>query len=190
MNDETHPPSISQEEAMKRLLVLAAAVLAAAAVAAPAHADEPTIVRDIPIHNVISDPDVCGDFGVIWDINLTVDVFTFFDSDGVRVRQLAHVRENNTITNTVTGLTLQEGPDSFLQTTYFLPGGTGVDYIVATGLQARVGNELRDVGRVVLEPLGGGRFDLVFAAGPHPVREAADDGTLVDALAGFCDVLS
>jgi hypothetical protein len=175
---------------MKRLLVLAAAVLAAAAVAAPAHADEPTIVRDIPIHNVISDADVCGDFGVIWDINLRVDVFTFFDSDGVRVRQLAHVRENNTITNTVTGLTLQEGPDSFLQTTYFLPGGTGVDYIVATGLQARVGNELRDVGRVVLEPLGGGRFDLVFAAGPHPIREAADDGTLVDALAGFCDVLS
>jgi hypothetical protein len=175
---------------MKRLSALAVAALAAAALAAPAHADEPTIVRDIPIHNVISDPDVCGDFGVVWDINLTVDVFTFFDSDGVRVRQLAHVRENNTITNTVTGLTLQEGPDSFLQTTYFLPGGTGVDYIVATGLQAQVGNELRDVGRVVLEPLGGGRFDLVFAAGPHPVREAADDGTLVDALAGFCDVLS
>jgi hypothetical protein len=175
---------------MRRLSALAVAALIAAALAAPAQADEPTIVRDIPVHNVISDPDACGDFGVIWDINLTVDVFTFFDSDGVRVRQLAHVREDNTITNTVTGLTLREGPDSFLQTTYFLPGGTGVDYIVATGLQARVGNELMDVGRVVLEPLGGGRFDLVFNAGQHPIREAADDGTLVDALAGFCEVLS
>jgi hypothetical protein len=190
MIDETHPPRVRKEETVKRLLVLAAAVLAAAAVAAPAHADEPTIIRDLQLHQVISDPTACGDFGVIWDINITADIFTFFNSEGVRERQLIHIRENNTITNTATGLTLQEGPDSFLQTTYFLPSGTGIDYIVATGLQARVGNELRDVGRVVLEPLGGGRFDLVFAAGPHPVREAADDGTLVDALAGFCDVLS
>jgi hypothetical protein len=175
---------------MRRLSAFAVAALAAATLAAPAQADEPTIIRDLPVHQTISDADACGDFGVIWDINITADIFTFFDSEGVRVRQLIHIKENNTITNTVTGLTLQEGPDSFLQTTYFLPGGTGVDYIVATGLQARVGNELMDVGRVVLEPLGGGRFDLVFNAGQHPVREAADDGTLVDALAGFCDVLS
>lgn len=175
---------------MKRLSALAVAALAVAALAAPAQADEPTIIRDLQLHQVISDPAACGDFGVVWDINITADISTFFNSEGVRVRQLIHIRENNTITNTVTGLTLQEGPDSFLQTTYFLPGGVGIDYIVATGLQASVGNELRDVGRVVLEPLGGGRFDLVFAAGPHPVREAADDGTLVDALAGFCDVLS
>jgi hypothetical protein len=175
---------------MRRMSALAVAALTAAALATPAHADEPMVIRDIQIHNVVSDPDVCGDFGVIWDINLTVDVFNFFDSEGVRVRQLAHVREDNTITNTVTGLTLREGPDSFLQTTYFLPGGTSVDYIVATGLQARVGNDLRDVGRVVLEPLGGGRFDLVFTAGPHPVREAADDGRILDALSAFCDVLS
>jgi hypothetical protein len=175
---------------MKRLSVLAAAGLAAAVLAAPAHADDPTIIRDLQVHQVISDADACGEFGVVWDINITADIYTFFDANGVRVRQQIHIHEDNTITNTVSGLTLREGPDSFMQTTYFLPGGTGVDYIVATGLQAQVGNELRDVGRVVLEPLGGGRFDLVFAAGPHPVREAADDGTLVDALTGFCDVLS
>jgi hypothetical protein len=175
---------------MKRLSVLAAAGLAAVVLAAPARADDPTIIRDLQIHQVISDPDACGDFGVVWDINITADIYTFFDANGVRVRQQILIHEDNTIMNTVSGLTLREGPDSFMQTTYFLPGGTGVDYIVATGLQAQVGNELRDVGRVVLEPLGGGRFDLVFAAGPHPVREAADDGTLVDALAGFCDVLS
>src|SRR5918996_841251 len=176
---------------MKRLSALAVAALAVAALAAaPAHADEPTIVRDVQLHQVISDPTACGDFGVVWDINITADISTFFNPEGVRVRQLIHIQENNTITSTVTGLMLQEGPDSFLQTTYFLPGGVGVDYIVATGLQASVGNELRDVGRVVLEPLGGGRFDLVFAAGQHPAREAADDGTLADALPAFCGVLS
>jgi len=175
---------------MKRLSALAVAALAVAALAAPAHANEPTIVRDVQLHQVVSNPTACGDFGVIWDINITADIYTFFDSEGVRVRQVIHIQEDNTITNTVTGLTLREGPDSFTQTTYFLPGGAGVDYIVASGLQARVGNELMDVGRVVLEPLGGGRFDLVFAAGQHPVREAADDGRLVDALPAFCDVLS
>ena len=175
---------------MKRLSSLAVAALAVAALAAPAQADDPTILRDLQVHQVVSDDDVCGDFGVVWDINITADIYTFFDSEGVRVRQVIHIQEDNTITNTVSGLTLREGPDSFTQTTYFLAGGVGVDYIVATGLQANVGNDVQDVGRVVLEPLGGGRFDLVFAAGPHPIREAADDGTLADALAGFCDVLS
>jgi len=174
---------------MRRLLAPAVAAIAAAALAAPAFADEPTILRDVQVHQVVSDPAACGDFGVVWDINITADVFTFFDADGVRVRQVVHIQEDNTITNTVTGLTLREGPDSFTQTTYFQPGGLLVDYIVATGLQARVGNEIMDVGRVVLEPLGGGRFDLVFAAGQHPVREAADDGRLVDALPAFCGVL-
>jgi hypothetical protein len=33
-------------------------------------------------------------------------------------------------------------------------------------------------------------FDLVFSAGPHPVREATDLGTTADALTAFCDVLA
>jgi hypothetical protein len=173
-----------------RIIAVAIAGAAVVAVAAPAAAAEPVIVRDVTVHNVVSDPTACGDFGVTWDINIVADVTTFFNADGVRVRQAVHIREDNTITNTVTGLTLREGPDSFTQTTYFLPGGTQVDYITATGAQARVGNDLRDIGRVVLVPLGGGAFDLAFAAGPHPVRLAADDSTITDALAAFCDVLA
>jgi hypothetical protein len=62
-----------------------------------------------------------------------------------------------------------------------------VNRIVATGLAANVqGEGFKDVGRVVLLPLGGGRFDLVFAAGQHPLREAADGGRLADALPAFC----
>ncbi len=116
-----------------------------------------------------------------------MDRTNFVDSEGNLVRQIAHVKEDNTITNLTTGETFREGPDSFTQTIYFNPDRT-INRIVATGLQARVGNELMDVGRVVLVPLGGGRFDLVFAAGPHPVREAADDSTITDALPAFCAV--
>jgi hypothetical protein len=174
---------------MKRLLALAAVSAVAAILATPAAADAPTIQRDVQLMQVVQNPTACGDFGVIWRINITADVFTYFDANGVRTRQVVHIKEDNTIENTVTGLTLREGPDSLIQTTYFNENGT-IDRIVAVGLQARVGNELRDVGRVVLLPLGGGRFDLVFAAGQHPVREAADDGRLVDALPAFCGVLS
>jgi hypothetical protein len=173
-----------------RVLALAIAGLAAVTLAAPASASRPTIVRDVQINNVISDPTACGDYGVVWDINIEADIYTFFDNDGVRVRQMIHIKEDNTITNTVTGLTLREGPDSFTQTTYFQPGGVLVDYIVATGLQAKVGNDLIDVGRVVLVPAGGGTFDLVFSAGLHPLRELTDGGTIADALPGFCDVLA
>jgi hypothetical protein len=174
---------------MKRLLTLAAVSLVAGVLAAPAAADSPTVLRDVQLMQVVQNPTACGDFGVIWRINMTADIYTFFDSDGVRTRQVVHIKEDNSIQNTVTGLTLREGPDSLIQTTYFNENGT-VDRIVAVGLQARVGNDLRDVGRVVLLPLGGGRFDLVFAAGQHPAREAADGGTLADALPAFCGVLS
>jgi len=79
---------------------------------------------------------------------------------------------------------------SLIQTAYFDPGTQALQRFVVTWLQARVGNELMDVGRVILLPLGGGRTDLVLAAGQHPVREVADLGTLRDALPAFCEVLA
>jgi hypothetical protein len=172
-----------------RSVLLVIVAVAAAAFALPAAATPPTR-QTVTLHNVVSDPAACGSYGVVWDINLTARITNYFDREGRRVKQIAHIKEDNTITNTATGLTLREGPDSFTQTTYFDPATGRATRIVATGLQARVGNELRDVGRVVLLPLGGGRFDLVFAAGQHPVREAADLGTLQDALPAFCDVLA
>lgn len=179
---------------MRRLLVFASTGLAAAALAAPVHADPPTITRDVPIRNVVSDADACGDFGLRWNIEIAATIVDFFDSEGRLVRRVLHIKEDNTITkldlagNPIEGTTLREGPDSFTQTVYFNADGT-IDRIVATGLAARVGNELKDVGRVILVPIGGGRFDLAFAAGPHPLREAADDGRIVaDALPAFCAV--
>ena len=104
-------------------------------------------------------------------------------------RRLKAIREDNTITNLATGLTLREGPDSFMQTIYFNPDGT-VSHIVATGLAVNVQTEaenLKDVGRVVWLP---GTNEIVFSAGPHSVREALEFGTFQTALAAFCDVLA
>jgi hypothetical protein len=170
---------------VKKILVLAAVALSAAALAAPALADAPIRLPTLTLTNVVTGATPCGTLR--WEIHLVVERANFVDSEGNLVRQIAHVTEDNTITNLTTGESFREGPDNFIQTIYFNPDRT-VNRIVATGLQARVGNELMDVGRVVLLPLGGGRFDLVFAAGPHPVREAADDRTITDALPAFCAV--
>ena len=171
---------------MKKILVLALATVSAAGLAAPALAVPPEQTKDLVLPTrVITGTTECGT--LTWTINIVVDIKDFFDNEGNLVRQIAHVTEDNTITNVTTGETLREGPDSFIQTIYFNENGT-VNRIVASGLQARVGNELMDVGRVVLLPLGGGRLDLVFSAGQHPVREAADLGTLAAALPAFCAV--
>ena len=174
----------------RRVVLLALAAIAAAALAAPALADPPTRVE-----NVVQDPPPlvettpCGVLS--WDIRLVADITTFYDKDGRVVRQVAHVKEDNTITNLTTGESFREGPDSFTQTTYFNPDGT-VNRIVATGLAANVqGEQFKDVGRVVLVPIGFGRVDLVFAAGQHPLREAADGGRPVrDAIKGFCPLFT
>jgi hypothetical protein len=67
------------------------------------------------------------------------------------------------------------------------PDGT-ISHFVATGLAANVQNgNLKDVGRVVWLP---GTNEIVFSAGPHPVREAVEFGNFRTGLRAFCDVLS
>jgi hypothetical protein len=87
-------------------------------------------------------------------------------------------------------LTFRQGPDSLIQTAYFDPETQALQRFVVTGSRPGSDNELMDVGRVILLPLGGGRTDLVFATGQHPAREVADLGTLRDALPAFCEVLA
>lgn len=167
-----------------RRRVLLVTTLAMLVLASPAAADPP-VRFEATVSQVVTGATPCGTLR--WDINIAVQQTTFFE-DGVRTRVQAHLQEDNTITNLTTGESFREGPDSFVQTSYFNPDGT-LDRIVATGLAANVqGEQFKDVGRVVLVPLGGGRFDLVFAAGQHPLREAADDGRLADALPGFCEL--
>jgi hypothetical protein len=172
----------------KTSLAVAFAVAALVTVAAPAAAVPPQHFSVDQPPRVIQDAGQACGFPVRWTIDLEVEGTNFFDRDGRLVRQQAHVREDNTITNLATGLTLREGPDSFMQTIEFNPDGT-IARIIATGLAANVqGDErLKDVGRVIWLP---GTNEIVFSAGPHPVREAVEFGTLQSGLAAFCVVLS
>lgn len=167
---------------LKRVLVGAMSCLVLGLAASPAAADPP-VEAPIEVNQVVTGTTPCGTLR--WEIHITGRQTTFFE-DGVRVRVQAHLHEENTITNLTTGESFREGPDSFMQTSHFNPDGT-LDRIVATGLAANVqGEQFKDVGRVILVPLGGGRLDLVFSAGQHPLREAADGGGLANALPGFC----
>lgn len=170
---------------------MAVVAIAAATVvfaATPAAAIPPEKIPLTEVHNPVQDQGQACGFPVLWDIRLTLEGWNFFDNDGNLVRQQLQIREDNTITNLDTGLTLREGPDSFMQTTIFNPDGSVAERI-ATGLAANVrGDEpLKDVGRVVWLP---GTNEIVFSAGPHPVREDIEFGTFLDGLRSFCDALS
>lgn len=160
---------------MRRTLVPVLGALLAGALALPALAAAPQ--RDqIAQNQVVQGQTSCG--LLRWEIHLTADRFRFFDSDGQLVRVQVHISEDNTITNLDTGETYREGPDNFMQTTLFTDDGP---LIVATGLAANVqGAQLKDVGRVVINPLTG---EIVFSAGQHPLREAQEAGNVLE---GFC----
>lgn len=175
---------------MKRAVLLCAiAVVAVAAWAAPALAVPPTHDKGTQ-HNVLTNPTACGSYGVEWDINLTFDLWTFFDKQGRRVKTIQHIREDNTITNTVTGLTLREGPDNFIQTTTFDPetGLRELIFIVGTSVNVRRGNErLVDRGPILIDGQTG---RILWSAGPHPLRELLDGSFDISlALPGFCNIL-
>jgi hypothetical protein len=113
-------------------LVAGIAATALGLVAAGASAVPPQHFTAEPPTRIVEDTGQACGFPVRWTIDLTVEGTNFFDSEGRIVRQQAHIREDNTITNLATGLTLREGPDSFMQTIYFNPDGT-ISHFVATG---------------------------------------------------------
>jgi hypothetical protein len=160
------------------------ALAAAAATATPALA-EPPVHQTIVQHSVVEDQGQACGFPVRWTIDLTVERFRFVDESGTTVRIIDHVREENTIENLATGTVLREGPDAFQQVISFDDGR--VTQVAINGLSVNVqGEQLKDVGRVVLE--GGA---IVFSAGPHDVREAVGPGRPIsDALVAFCEVLA
>jgi hypothetical protein len=171
-----------------RFLILTLLAGALTGLAGPAHATAPA-QDTITQHRVLQDSgENCG-FPVRWTIDLVAERQRFYDQDGHLVRTQLHVHEDNTVINLDTGLTLREGPDSFLQTTYHDADGR-VTEIVATGIAVNIlQGHLQDVGRVVLIPDGQGGVDIEFSAGPHPVREA-QTGSLITALKAFCGVLA
>ena len=143
-----------------------------------------------PPPRTLIDPDACGDYGVEWTINLTGDIYTFFDRQDRRTKVVAHIREDNTVRNTATGLTLRDGPVNFVQTDFF-DAETQVRekiFIVGTSVNVRRGNQrLVDRGPILIDGQTG---EILWSIGPHPVRELMDGSFDINlALPGFCDIL-
>ena len=174
---------------MRRGLLFFGLVAVVAAVAVPAAAVPPTTTTGSQ-QATLTNPTACGSYGVEWNINLTFESKTFFDSQGRRTHVVTHVMEDNTVRNTVTGLTLREGPDDFVQTTTFDPetGRRLLIYIRGVSAIVRRGDEvLVDKGKIWIDGQTGRIIDSI---GPHPLRELLD-GSFNTALAlpGFCDIL-
>jgi len=174
---------------MRRVLVLGLVAGVAAALAVPALAHPPVRIT-VSQQTSLVNPTACGSYGVRWNINLTAEQATYFDDQGRRTHVIAHIKENNTVVNTVTGLTLQEGPDDFVQTTYFNPetGLRTLIYIRGVSAIVRRGDEvLVDKGKIWID---GQTLQIIDSIGPHPLRELMN-GTLNVSLAlpGFCNIL-
>ncbi|MGH3023930.1 MAG: hypothetical protein ACRDNI_09765 [Gaiellaceae bacterium] len=175
---------------MRKVLLFACSACVAVVVASPAAGTNPPTKVTVTQQNVLSDPTACGSYGVQWNISLTADIFTYFDREGRRVRQAVHIREDNTVVNTVTGLTLRDGPVDFWQTTTFNPetGARELIYIVGTSVNVRRGKErLLDKGRLVID----GQTGIILESeGQHPLRELMNGSFDIRlALPGFCDIL-
>jgi hypothetical protein len=174
---------------MRRVLALGLVAGVAAALAVPALA-HPPVRTTVSQQASLTNPTACGSYGVQWNINLRAEQTTYFDDQGRRTHVIAHITENNTVVNTVTGLTLQEGPDDFVQTTYFDPATQRRLLVYIRGVSAivRRGDEvLVDKGKIWIDGQTGRIIDSI---GPHPLRELMDGSfNIALALPGFCDIL-
>jgi hypothetical protein len=174
---------------MKRALPLLVVTVVALVAASAAQGVPPTHSTQTA-QFTLTNPTACGDYGVRWSINLVADVTTFFDNEGRRTKLVQNISEDNTVQNTVTGLTLQDGPVNFVQTTYFDPETQRRELITISGVSVNVrrdGEQLLDTGHLVIDGQTG---EILFSAGPHPVRELLDGSfNITLALPAFCDIL-
>lgn len=168
------------------LMVVAVVSLVSVSVAAGGPPTHTTATQ----HVTLTNPTACGSYGVSWNINLTADIWTFFDDEGRRTKVVQQIHEENTVQNTVTGLTLREGPVNFVQTAFFNPE-TGVRELISisgVSIDVRRGDEhLLDAGYLLIDGQTG---EILVSQGPHPVRGLLDGSFNVSlALPGFCDIL-
>jgi hypothetical protein len=155
-----HEPPTTKESLMRRLIALVSLALALSlGLAVVASAADPTFTDESA--HVVQNPYIkCGTFNVVGDFSITRRITTFYDNDGTAVRRVAHISIDGTLTNSVTGASLdymREG--TFTQNLF--DGST-----VTNGQRTRVtapgsGIVLQDMGRIVREGSA-----IVFLAGP------------------------
>jgi hypothetical protein len=170
--------------------VVVSLLAAPAAAGSVTQSGTPPTRTETDLQIVHTDAAACGDYGVQWNIDLHSVNLTFFDDAGRRVKLVQHITEDNTVTNTVTGLTLPDSPVDFVQTTTFDPE-TGLRqhiFVVGVSVNVRRGHQrLVDRGPILIDGQTG---RILFAVGPHPVRRLLDGSfDIRRALPGFCDIL-
>lgn len=176
--------------ALRGALVAALAMVTLAAPAAASTGGVPPTRTETDVQVVHTDAAACGSYGVEWSIDLHAVNWTFFDDQGRRVKLVQHITEDNTVRNTVTGLTLPDSPVDFVQTSTFDPE-TGLRqhiFIVGTSVTVRRdGEHLVDRGPILIDGQTG---RIIWSKGPHPVRELLDGSfDIRRALPGFCHIL-
>jgi hypothetical protein len=175
---------------MRKAFVLAVATAAAAVVLVTPAAGIPPVTTTVTQQGSLVNPTACGTYGVRWNINLTARVSRHFDWQGRLWKITAEVTEDNTVVNTVTGLTLRDGPVAFTETTFFDPetGRRELIKIIGTSAIVQRGDELLvDRGSITIDGQTG---KILASKGPHPLRELLDGSFNVAlALPGFCDIL-
>jgi hypothetical protein len=144
----------------RRSLVLGSLVAVAGvlAVAAPAPAQPPVTETLIDSGtDAISCP---GGYDVVFRWNNTIKMTTFYDAEGDVSRVVTHVYGSGTISNSVTGYTL-EGGSPTIETTWMRPQNPQLDsgdkVVVGLYLKNAVPGEgivLLDTGRIVFDAAG------------------------------------
>jgi hypothetical protein len=152
-----------EEDVMRRgsaVLGLLLAVMALLALAAPAPA-RPPVTETVPDSGTFVIAENCpGGYDVVITWNNTIRITTFYDAAGEVVRVVTHSDGSGTISNSVTGYTL-EGSSPSIETTWIRPQNPGVDSgdKVTVGLYLKntvpgEGIVLLDAGRVVFDAAG------------------------------------
>ncbi len=138
----------------KLLVSILISILTAVISVGPALAYQPEIVN-LQIHRHWDDFGVCDGYTVIGDFNVTRKDVTFFDKDHTPIKVDYFVHYEGTLTNSVTGKTLDDKGD--FKNTFDLVSGTitqtgGLRHTTASGL----GIVIHETGRVVVDDATGG----------------------------------
>jgi hypothetical protein len=138
----------------KLYVAILLAVITTAFVVGPALALQPEIVH-LQIHRHFDDFGVCDGYNVIGDFDVTRQDMTFFDDSGNPIRIDIFVHYVGTLTNSVTGKTLDDRGD--VKNTINLVNGTytqtgGLRHTTVSGL----GIVIQETGRAIYDDATGG----------------------------------
>jgi hypothetical protein len=138
----------------KLYIAILLAVITTAFAVGPALALQPEIVQ-LQIHRHFDDFGVCDGYNVIGDFDVTRQDMTFFDNSGDPIRVDIFVHYVGTLTNSVTGKTLDDRGD--VRNSTDLVNGTftqtgGLRHTTVSGL----GIVIQETGRIIQDDASGG----------------------------------